>query len=104
MSTNNRSDFIFQRNWRRDGSDWRLAGHRRRGRVVPDSTLGMWRVEWGDGERSDLTNLSRAKDALARYAESEERRRRARAEEPRRRPPVRGNSPAGIRQPGEAAP
>jgi len=26
---------------------------------------GMWRVFWPDGERSDLVNLSRAKDALA---------------------------------------
>ena len=49
------------------------------GHVVPDSKYaGMWRVQWSDGRRSDLTNLTRAKDALARFAESEERRERGR--------------------------
>jgi hypothetical protein len=77
--------------WRRNGDGWLLlADHRRFGRVVPDTArAGMWCVQWPDGRRSDLTNLSRAKDALARFAESEERRARSWVEEAFRRPPVR---------------
>ena len=33
-------------------------------RVVPDDVWhGMWRIVWPDGERSDMVNLTRAKDA-----------------------------------------
>jgi hypothetical protein len=47
--------------------------------VVPDATYpGMWRVRWPDRSLSDLTNLARAKDAAARFMESEERRQRGR--------------------------
>ena len=46
---------------------------------VPDAAHpGMWRVRWPDGRLSDMTNLTRAKDAVACFVESEERRRRGR--------------------------
>jgi hypothetical protein len=38
--------------------------------VVPDPKWpGMWRVRWPDGTFSDITNLSRAKDAAAAILE-----------------------------------
>jgi hypothetical protein len=47
--------------------------------VVPDSAhRGMWRVRWRDGRLSDMTNLTRAKDAVACFMETEERRQRGR--------------------------
>jgi hypothetical protein len=47
--------------------------------VVPDSAHpGMWRVRWPDGRLSDMTNLTRAKDAVACFMETEERRQRGR--------------------------
>lgn len=62
------------------------------GRIVPDDQhRGTWRVQWSDGRCSDLTNLTRAKDALARFAESEGRRQRSQAEEPIGTPLVRLN-------------
>ena len=63
------------------------------GRVVLDPKhLEMWRVRWPHGR---LSNLSRAKDALSRFMESEERRERSWPEEPIRKPPVRLNSGGG---------
>jgi hypothetical protein len=51
----------------------------RRPKVVPDSAhRGMWRVRWPDGRLSDMTNLTRAKDAVACFMETEERRQRGR--------------------------
>jgi hypothetical protein len=51
----------------------------RRPRVVPDAARsGMWRVRWPDGRLSDVTNLTRAKDAVACFMETEERRQRGR--------------------------
>jgi hypothetical protein len=51
----------------------------RRPKLVPDAThRGMWRVRWPDSRVSDMTNLTRAKDAVACFIESEERRRRGR--------------------------
>ena len=45
--------------------------------MVPDSVhRGMWRVRWPDGHLSDITNLTRAKDAVACFMETEKRRRR----------------------------
>jgi hypothetical protein len=38
----------------------------------------MWRVRWPDGRLSDMTNLSRAKDAVACFIETDERRQRGR--------------------------
>jgi hypothetical protein len=39
-------------------------------RVVPDGRYpGMWRVEMPDGRLSDMTNLSRAKDAAVAICE-----------------------------------
>ncbi len=66
--------------WQRYGTSWLLLhGRRRMGRVVPDAKyLGMWRAQWPDGSLSDMANLSRAKDAVARFVETEERRQRAR--------------------------
>jgi hypothetical protein len=38
--------------------------------IVPDSHWpGMWRVRWPDGAVSDMTNVSRAKDAAVAIAE-----------------------------------
>jgi len=51
----------------------------RQPKVVPDSAhRGMWRVRWPDGRLSDMTNLTRAKDAVACFVETEERRQRRR--------------------------
>jgi hypothetical protein len=51
----------------------------RRPKVVPDATRrGMWRVRWPDGRLSDMTNLTRAKDAVACFMETQERRQRGR--------------------------
>jgi hypothetical protein len=47
--------------------------------VVPDATHpGMWRVRWPGGRLSDITNLTRAKDAITCFIETEERRQRGR--------------------------
>jgi hypothetical protein len=51
----------------------------RKPKVVPDAAHpGMWRVRWPDGSLSDITNLTRAKDAVACFMETEERRQRGR--------------------------
>ena len=48
-------------------------------KVVPDAAHpGMWRVRWPDGRLSDMTNLTRAKDADTCFIETEERRQRGR--------------------------
>ena len=55
----------------------------RRPKVVPDSVhRGMWRVRWPDGHLSDMTNLTRAKDAVACFLETEERRHQRRRHSP----------------------
>jgi hypothetical protein len=51
----------------------------RQPKVVPDAARpGMWRVRWPDGRLSDMTNLTRAKDAVTCFMETEERRQRGR--------------------------
>jgi hypothetical protein len=51
----------------------------KRAHLIPDAKYpDMWRVCWPDGQRSDMTNLTRAKDALASFLETEERRQRGR--------------------------
>ena len=51
----------------------------RRPKLMPDAAHpGMWRVRWPDGRLSDMTNLTRAKDAVACFVETEERRQRGR--------------------------
>jgi hypothetical protein len=51
----------------------------RKPKVLPDAAhTGMWRVRWPDGRLSDMTNLTRARDAVACFMETEERRRRGR--------------------------
>jgi hypothetical protein len=51
----------------------------RQPKVVPDiAHRGMTRVRWPDGRLSDMTNLTRAKDAVACLIETEERRQRGR--------------------------
>ena len=51
----------------------------RKPKLVRDATHpGMWRVRWPDGRLSDMTNLTRAKDAVACFMEIEERRQRGR--------------------------
>ena len=51
----------------------------RKRKVVPHAAhSGMWRVRWPDGRLSDITNLTRAKDAVACFTETEERRQRGR--------------------------
>jgi hypothetical protein len=69
-------------NWRADRGGFALHFERRTKvpvSVVPDTTYaGMWRVRWPDGRLSDMTNLTRAKDAVACLMETEERRQRGR--------------------------
>jgi hypothetical protein len=66
--------------------------NRLRPRIVPDSTYpGMYRVRWPDGVISDMTNLSRANDAVACFVENAERRKRG-AAEAHRRPVVRSGT------------
>ena len=61
------------------GSADARPGRPRKPKVVPDSAHpGMWRVRWPDGRLSDMTNLTRAKDAVAWFIETEERRQRGR--------------------------
>jgi hypothetical protein len=61
----------------------------RKPKVVPDAARpGMWRVRWPDGSLSDMTNISRAKDAVACFMETEERRQRGRQTPLERRPCV----------------
>jgi hypothetical protein len=64
---------VISLTWRRDGDSWRLFANRRRmGRVVPDARHpSMWRAVLSPGRLSDLTNLSRAKDAALAAAERE---------------------------------
>ena len=46
----------------------------RQPKAVPDAARpGMWRVQWPDGRLSDMTNLTRAKDAVTFFIETEER-------------------------------
>jgi hypothetical protein len=57
---------------------------------VPDPDhSGMWRVHWPDGRRSDIVNLSRAKDALASFVETEQRRHRRGRQTPPEALPIR---------------
>jgi hypothetical protein len=59
--------------WHRKGPDWVLfSGHRRMGRVVPDSKYpGMWRSTMSGGRLSDMANLAWAKNAVLVAAERE---------------------------------
>jgi len=51
----------------------------RQPKAVPDAARpGMWRVQWPDGRLSYMTNLTRAKDAVTFFIETEERRQRGR--------------------------
>jgi hypothetical protein len=61
-----RSQLYWQRNQLfRWGSSKLLA------EVIPDSTLpGMWRVQLPNGHRTDMVNLSRARDAAMALAVS----------------------------------
>jgi hypothetical protein len=70
----------------------------RKPRVVPDAAdPGMWRVRWPDGRLSDMTSLTRAKDAVACFVETEERRQRGRHRPSESRPFVKtGEMPAPI--------
>lgn len=83
--------------WRKAGKGWRLfAGKRRCGDVVPDSkNPGMWRA-WCDGRLSDMANLSRAKDAVACFAETEGRKRRGRHSQLEARLCVKTNPPSEV--------
>ena len=60
-------------------ADARPGRYPRKPKVAPDPARpGMWRVRWPDGRLSDMTNLTRAKDAVACFVETEERRQRRR--------------------------
>ncbi len=60
-------------------STWVGASNGFRAVIVLEAVRpGMWRVRWPDGRLSDMTNLTRAKDAVACFMETEERRRRGR--------------------------
>ena len=51
----------------------------RRPKLMPDAVHpGIRRVRWPDGRLSDMTNLTRAKDAVTCSIETEERRQRGR--------------------------
>jgi hypothetical protein len=51
----------------------------RRPKLMPDAAHpGMWRVRWQDSRLSDVANLTRAKDAVACFMETEDRRQRGR--------------------------
>ena len=68
----------------------------RKPKVVPDAAdLGMWRVRWPDGRLSDMTNLTRVKDAVACFMETEERRRRGRQRLSEGRPCVKTGAAVG---------
>ncbi len=56
--------------WQRDGNSWLLLhGRRRMGRVVPDSQYpDMYCSMLDRGRRSDMANLSWAKDAVLKAA------------------------------------
>jgi hypothetical protein len=58
----------------------------------------MWRVRWPDGRLSDMTNLTRAKDAVACFMETEERRRRGRHSPSEGRPCVKTGEPGAGRR------
>jgi hypothetical protein len=50
-----------------------------RPKLMPNAVYpGMWLVQWPDGPLSDMANLARAKDAVACFIETEERRQRGR--------------------------
>jgi len=45
----------------------------RKPKVVPDpGRPGTWRVRWPGGRLSDMTNFTRAKDAVACFVETDE--------------------------------
>src|SRR5262249_11213587 len=55
----------------------------RKPKVVTDAVHpGICRVRWPDGRMSDMTNLTRAKDAITCFIETEERRQRGRHSPP----------------------
>jgi hypothetical protein len=59
--------------------------------MVPDPIHpGMWRLHYSDGHVSDMVNLSRARDAAARFIEAEGSRQRGRRRV-RQAPPVASN-------------
>jgi hypothetical protein len=63
---------ITNLSWRRERNGWLLvAGRRRFGRVVPAKTSGMWLSTRSDGQLSDISNLSWAKNAVLAAAELE---------------------------------
>jgi hypothetical protein len=65
----------------RPGDEARMAKMRALERMLdlPDAARpGMWRVRRPDGRVSDITNLTRAKDAVACSIETEGRRQRGR--------------------------
>jgi hypothetical protein len=66
-----------------------MSNRQLRPRVISDANWpGMYRVRWPDGTLSDMVNLTRAKDAIARIEETAERHKRG-AAEPQRKPLVR---------------
>jgi hypothetical protein len=63
-------------------------------KAIPDDKWqGMWRVRWPDGRLSDMVNLTRAKDAIAAFMESVDRRRRGRQSQLEARGRVRAQNP-----------
>ena len=68
----NERSAITNLSWRRERNGWLLiAGRRRFGRVVPAKHSGMWQSTRGDGQPSDIANLSWAKNAVLAAAELE---------------------------------
>ena len=76
---------------------WKPSMKQRKPKVVSDvAHRGMWRVRWPDGRLSDMSNLTRAKDAVACFMETEQHRQRRRQRPSERRLCVKtGEMPAG---------
>lgn len=46
-------------------------------KIIPDDKWpNMYRIQWPDGTISDMANLTRCNDAVARFKETTERRKR----------------------------
>jgi hypothetical protein len=68
----------------------------RKPKLVPDvAHPGIWRVRWPDGRLSDMTNVTRAKDAVTCFIETEERRQRGRHSPSERRVCVKTETEVG---------
>src|SRR5215831_7000547 len=92
--------------WRKSAHG--LTLHLGRGRglldVVPDGTYpGMWRIQTPDGRRSDMVNLTRAKDAAVSVALAIHNRQKQTFETPAEAAPVAPDGSTATSQPETAS-